>query len=180
MMWPPVFASLYEILRRMARGYSMLVTAFSSYYSPVSRVCGMKSSWENYHWAYRIYFSCNNPVSNLQLHPEYPVLVSTGDETLQDISMPIHHLSCKLIAPPKFHPREPTSREFRAENNVTKVFEITSLRYWCGPRILAKQLQSSQSFNPGAGAGSIDNGCQPLFPVLQYFLRRVGIVREVS
>jgi len=44
MMWPPVFASLYEILRRMARGYSMLLTAFSSYYSPVSRIFGMKSS----------------------------------------------------------------------------------------------------------------------------------------
>lgn len=24
------------------------------------------------------------------------------------------------------------------------------------------------------------NGCQPRFPVLQYFLRRVGIVRKVS
>ena len=140
MMRPPVFASLYGISAGKARGYSVLVTAFSSHYSPVSRVCGMKSSWENYHWAYRIYFSCNNPVSNLHLHPEYPVLVSTGDETLQDISMPIHHLSCKLIAPPKFHPSEPTSRGFRAENNVTKVFEIISLRYWCGLRILAEQF----------------------------------------
>ena len=31
----------------------------------------------------------------------------------------------------------------------------------------SKQLQSGQSCSPGAGAGGIYNGCQPLFPVLE-------------
>ena len=116
------------------RKASIQVTAVSSHYSPVARSRGMKSSWGSCHWAYKICFSYDDPISKGQLHPEFSLLVSKRDEIFLDISMQVIYLFLNRRTSWNFIPAKLVSGGFRAESSMTKVFEIASLYYCHGLR----------------------------------------------